>query len=119
MAMVDPASGWVTGWAMGKSADRELALRCWERTKESLAQVGRSAQGLVVHHDQDAVYTSYRWLRQLLIEDKVVVSYCERGAKDNPWMESFWSRFKGENGSLFGDAATMQELEGLVGKPMH
>jgi len=30
------------------------------------------------------VYTSYRWLRQLLIEDGVVVSYCERGAKDNP-----------------------------------
>jgi len=41
-------------------------------------------EGLIVHHDQDSVYTSYRWLRQLLIEDKAVVSFCERGAKDNP-----------------------------------
>ena len=84
MAMIDPGSGWVVGWALGKSANRELALRCWEAAKESLAKAGRHPQGLIVHHDQDSVYTSYRWLRQLLIEDGVVVSYCERGAKDNP-----------------------------------
>jgi len=28
MAMIDPGSGWVAGWAVGKSANRELALRC-------------------------------------------------------------------------------------------
>jgi hypothetical protein len=64
------------------------------------------------------VYTSYLWLRKLLIEDKVVVSYCERGAKDNPWMESFWAHFKGENASLFLEAASLEELEWVIGRQM-
>lgn len=116
MAMLDPASGWVAGWAVGKSANRELALRCWEMAKGNLAALGRSPHGLIVHHDQDSVYTSYRWLRKLLIEDKVVVSYCERGARDNPWMESFWAHFKGENVSLFLETASLEELEWVIGK---
>lgn len=40
----------------------------------------------------------------------VVVSYCKRGARDNPWMESFWTHFKGENASLFLGAAALEEL---------
>jgi putative transposase len=118
MAMIDPGSGWAAGWAVGKSANRELALKCWELAKANLAAWGVRPQGLIVHHDQDTVYTSYRWLRQLLIQDKVVVSYCERGAKDNPWMESFWAHFKGENVLLFLDAATFEELEWVVGRQM-
>jgi len=118
MAMLDPASGWVAGWAVGKSADRALALRCWEMTKGNLAALGRSPHGLIVHHDRDSVYTSYRWLRKLLIEDKVVVSYCERGAKDNSWMESFWAHFKGENVSLFLEATTLEGLEGVIARQM-
>jgi len=119
MTLIDPGSGWVAGWAVGKSANGELALRCWERAKGNLAAWGRTLQGLIVHHDQDSVYTSYRWLRQLLIEDGVVVSYCERGAKDNPWMESFWAHFKGENASLFLDASTFEELEWGIGRQMN
>jgi len=98
------------------SADRELALRCWEVAKESLLKVGRDPQGLIVHQDQDTVYTSYDWLRTLLIEDGVVVSYCERGAKDNPWMESFWGHFKRENASLLLEAATLEELWWVIGR---
>ncbi len=45
---------------------------------------GVDPEGLIVHHDQNSVYTSYRWLGQLLIVDKAVASFCERGAKDNP-----------------------------------
>ncbi|HHE48168.1 MAG TPA: IS3 family transposase, partial [Candidatus Acetothermia bacterium] len=63
--------------------------------------------------------TSYRWLLQLLIEDGVVVSYCERGAKDNPWMESFWAHFKGENASLFLDAASLEQLEWVNGRQIN
>ena len=63
-----------------------------------MAKVGRDPQGLIVHHVQDAVYTSYRWLSQLLIADGVV-SCCEQGAKDNPknpsrdgdWEELEWA----------------------------
>ena len=45
MAMIDPGSGWVESWAVSKSADRELPLRCWEAAKESLAKVDRDPRG--------------------------------------------------------------------------
>jgi len=86
----------VTGWAVGKSANRKLALRCWEMAKASLAAWSLGPRGLIEHHDQDSVYASYRWLRQLLLVDKAVVSYCKGGAKYNPWMESFWAHFRRE-----------------------
>jgi len=79
--------------------------------------VGQDPQGLIVYHDQDTVYTSYRWLSQLLIEDGVVVSYCERGRRTIHG----WSRLgltERENASLFLDAATLEELEWLIGKQM-
>ena len=69
MAMLDPGSGWVAGWAVGKSPNRELALGCWERSKRGLGAWGQGPVGIIVHHDQDPVYTSYRWLGQLLLED--------------------------------------------------
>ena len=72
-----------------------------------------------MHHDQDSVYTSYLWLRQLLLVDKAVVSYCERGAKDNPWMESFWAHFKGENASLFLETSTLEGLKWVIDKQMN
>ncbi|MCR4392067.1 MAG: transposase family protein, partial [Candidatus Acetothermia bacterium] len=90
MALVDVGSAWAPGWAVGSSADRALALRCWERVKEALAHVGHGTEGLIVHHDEDAVYTSYDWLQAPLIRDRARVSYAERGAKDNPWIESLW-----------------------------
>jgi putative transposase len=80
MALLDPASAWVPGWAVGPSANRELALSCWSEARRHLDEVA----GLVVHSDQDAVYTSYEWLRTLIVEDGVVISFSENGAKDNP-----------------------------------
>ena len=87
MALVDIESKWVAGWAVGPSANRELALRCWQHAKERLAGLGAGPAGLIVHHDQDSVYTSYDWLRALLIEDGARVSYSENGAKGNPWTQ--------------------------------
>ncbi len=69
-----------------------------------------------MHHDQDSVYTSYDWTGQLLLIDKVRLSLALAGAKDNPQMESFFSRFKAEGHSEFLDAKTVTELEEVVGK---
>ena len=33
-------------------------------------------------------------------------------------MESFWGHFKGENASLFFEAATLEELEWVIGRQM-
>ena len=117
-ALLDVGSGWVPGWAVGPSANQDLALACWRRAQAQLATARRGTAGLIVHQDQDLVYTSYGWLRALLIKAGAVVSYSEWGAKDNPWIESFWGHFKGENGSLLVDAETLDELEQVVDHQM-
>ena len=66
MAMLDPGSGRVVGWAVEKGADRELALRFWKMA--NLAGWGVGPEGLIVHPDQDSVYTGHRWPRQLLAD---------------------------------------------------
>ena len=115
MAMVCIESRYVAGWAVGRSANRELALKCWRRAKQRLAELGRTPIGLIVHHDQDSVYTSHDWLRALLVEDGAKVSYSENGAKDNPWIESLWGRFKTENESLIAEAMGTVQLTEIVG----
>ena len=39
-----------------------------------------------------------------------------RGARDNPEIESFHGRFKGENHSLFLDAEDLSELQAVVAR---
>lgn len=110
MVLLDHASKLAPGWAVGTTATTQLALAAWMRAKAGLKRRGRSWRGIIVHHDQDPVYTSYAWVRQLLVVDKVRVSYALQGARDNPAMESFHGRFKVENRSLLLDAETREEL---------
>jgi transposase InsO family protein len=74
--------------------------------------------GITVRHDRDAVFTSYAWLRALLLDAGVQVSYSENGAKGNPWIESFWARFKHENHSLLLEAETLDTLRDIVDQQM-
>jgi len=114
MAVVDVESKYACGWALGSNADRELALRCWERVRDRMSALGLSLNGTVVHHDQDSVYTSYRWLRTILLEDGMHVSYSENGAKGNPWIESLWGRLKVEIGSRLSEASSLPELREVL-----
>jgi len=66
---------------------------------------------VVVHHDQDGVYTGHKWLWQLRLKDKVRVSYALNGAQDNTAMESFNSHFKVENDSVLWD---QKDLAGVI-----
>jgi transposase InsO family protein len=54
----------------------------------------------------------------LLLQDQVRLSFALQGAKDNPEMESFNSRFKSENQALFLEAQTLAELQTLVADRM-
>ncbi|MGH2626359.1 MAG: integrase core domain-containing protein [Anaerolineales bacterium] len=47
------------------------------------------------------------------------MSYALHGARDNPEMEAFNSRFKSENRSLFLDARTLGRLRAVVAERMH
>lgn len=110
MAVVDLKSKYVLGWAVGPSANRDLALCCWERVRKRMTALGAELQGSIIHHDQDSVYTSYQWLRAILLEDGLQVSYSESGAKGNPWIESLWGRTKAEIGSRIAEASSLPNL---------
>lgn len=114
MPLIDHATKWVVGWAVGPRPNTELALEALKRGGAAMRDVGLSLDGRIVHHDRDTVYTGYTWLRAVLITHRARVSFSENGARGNTTMESFNSRFKGENGSLFFEAANLWELGRLV-----
>ena len=68
---------------------------------------------MIVHHDQDPVFTGYAWTGRVLTAG-ARLSYTLDGCRGNTEMESFHSRFKTENRSLFVDAADLRELHRLV-----
>jgi transposase InsO family protein len=112
--ILDHVSKMALGWAVGERAVTELALEAWEGAKETLSGLGASWVNVIVHHDQDPVFTSYAWTSRLLLDDGVQLSYALNGARDNPEMESFNSRFKCENRSLISEAQSFEELVVLL-----
>ena len=118
MALVDDATKWSIGWAVGSRPNTELALEALSMAAATLADAGLSLEGRIIHHDQDTVYTGYRWLRAVLITHRARISFSENGAKGNTSMESFNGHFKGESKSLFYDAANLWELERMIGQQM-
>jgi transposase InsO family protein len=112
--IIGHTSKMVYGWAVGETTDTTLALKAWQQARDTLQRLGIRCVGMILHQDQDPVFTSYAWTAQLLRKDGVRLSYALRGAKDNPEMESFNSRFKTEGNSLFLDAPTLAKLDTVV-----
>jgi hypothetical protein len=48
--------------------------------QEHLEYGGGAGHGMILHQDQDPVFTSYMWTAQLLRKDSVRLSYALRGA---------------------------------------
>ncbi len=119
MAILDSRSKLAVGHSTGRSRNRALALQAWNRARRTLRGLGVAIAGIIVHHDRDSVYTSDVWVRRLLIEDRVRLSYALRGARDNAEMESFNGRFKTENRELFAEATSLEQLVTLAGRRMH
>lgn len=118
MPIIGHVSKMAFGWAVGQSRGTALALQAWEHAKRTFQQMGISYVGMIMHHDRDSVYTGYEWTSQLLLKDRSRLSYALRGAKDNPEMESFNGRFKGEGHSLFLEAQSLGELITVVDERM-
>jgi putative transposase len=117
--IIDHASKMAWGWALGEVDDTALALEAWKMAKATFRKKGISYEGMIIHHDQDSVFTSHSWAGQLLLRDNVRLSYALGGARDNPEMESFFSRFKAEGHSLFLDAKGITDLADVVDGQMH
>jgi putative transposase len=114
MPILDHTTKWVVGWAVGEHKNTSLALEALNMTDENLEEIGLTLEDRFIHHDQDPVYTGYRWLQAILIREKARISFSENGAKGNTYMESFNGRYKGENGSLFYDARNIWELRRII-----
>jgi transposase InsO family protein len=119
MPIIGHVSKLAFGWAVGESANRALALKAWRQARETIQQLGTNPAGMVMHHDQDPVYTSYAWTGRLLLSDHLQISYTLDGARGNTEMEAFISRFKNENRSLLLDAPTIETLSKIVNVRMH
>lgn len=114
MVLLCIESRWAGGWAAGPARNRPLAMQALDKLKARLGRFGRNLAGVIVHHDRDSVYTSHAWLHRVLIEEGAHVSYAEHGAKDNPWIESFWGRFKTENVEVLLEAETPEEVTQII-----
>ena len=115
IAFEDLGSKLVLGYATGESQDTELALKAWDEAKIELKRRGISLEEVVVHQDQDSVFTGYGYTGQLALRDKVALSFTAKGTPgENAAKESFIGHFKTENRSLFLEAKTREELEGLI-----
>ena len=111
--LLDHRMKYVAGFAVGQRANSELALTAWNAAQKALTRFRDSLGGVIVHQDQDPVFTGYAWTGQLLSAG-VRLSYALRGPGDNPEMESFFGRFKVENRSLILDAESLEELKAVV-----
>ena len=79
-----------------------------------MRHLNEDLHGTILHSDQDAVYTSYAWLRELLMREGMRVSFSERGARGNPWVESLWGRMKTEIGSRIHQACDLEGLRSIL-----
>jgi putative transposase len=111
MPLVDHASKYVVGWSVAMAKDTALALAAWSRARRNLGHFGIDLAAVIVHHDQDTVYTAHEWLRHVRLLDKTRISYALNGARDNTEMESFNGHFKAENSSRLWD---QQDLPGVI-----
>jgi putative transposase len=114
MPILDHTSRLCLGWGLGDSPNRAVALQAWKRAKAILTAWQVDLTDSILHQDQDSVYTSYAWTGQLLLEERMRLSFALAGARDNPYIESFFSRFKEEGHSEFLDAETLQGLQEVV-----
>ena len=118
MVLLDLKSRWAGGWAVGDARSRSVALEALDNLRSAMSMLNRKLSAAVIHHDKDSVYTSYRWLEELLLKDGARVSYAQRGARDNPCIESFWGRFETENGELILEAETEEEVRTIVAEQL-
>jgi len=114
MALLDHDGKIVPGYALEKRKNADTALKAIKRAASTLKELGHSFKDKIIHHDQDPVYTGYKWMREVLINQKARISYAENGAKENPYIESFHSSLKREGKDLFLEARNIWELKRIV-----
>jgi len=118
MPIIDDNSKVAVGWCLGPSADTQTALTAWRHARRRLREWGVDLRRVILHSDQDPVYTGNEWLHDVRLRDGVRISFATAGAKENPEMESFNGHFKGENGTIFYGIREFETLRKVVASRM-
>ena len=114
MPIIDHTCKLVVGFAVNRSADTALALKAYFRARRTLSFYGVNLCDVVMHHDQDPVYTSHAWIRQLRLRDHLRLSYSLEGARQNTHIESFNGHFKEENASIIWEQKDLIGVKRVV-----
>jgi transposase InsO family protein len=81
IAVIDHKSKLILGHALGASPNTDLALEAWSMVRSSFRQLDLEIEDVIVHSDQDGVFTGHRWLRETVLRARVRASFSEDGAK--------------------------------------
>lgn len=114
MPIIGHTTKLILGWSLAKERGTAMAIRAWEDAVETLSTYGVNPDGVILHHDQDSVYKSDKWISTVFLESQAQISYTKRGAKDNTYMESFNGHFKNPVESRFSEAPNMRDLREVI-----
>ncbi len=98
----------IGGANSSQHSDTENALKAYARLKRYLKTKNIPLTEVIVHQDQDTVFTGYEYAGRL-IGDGIALSFTERGFKDNQMMESCIGHFKQEYKQEIQQAETLKE----------
>ncbi len=110
---VDLKTKRITGWNVDLNNNTENALSAYKKAKKYLKKMKVRIKDTIIHQDQDSVFTGYEYAGTLLNDD-VRISFTERGFKDNPYIESFFSRFKDEYKDIISAAESLKEVKAII-----
>ena len=115
--LLDHATKYVPAFAVGERANSELALSGLDGRGESVGSLPGLAQGCDRPSGPGSRIHQLRLDRDPALGRRAPL-LALGGPKDNPEIESFFGRFKVENGSLLSDARSLEELLPVVGTRM-
>lgn len=109
----DKISRRITGWSVGLQEDTANALKGYVLTKRYLKRMNIDLTKVIIHQDQDSVFTGYEYAGTLL-NDGIALSFTQRGFKDNPAMESCIGHFKEEYADIIQEAKSLGEAKKII-----
>ena len=90
--------------------DSENALKAYSKLKRYLSRMNIPLTDVIVHQDQDSVFTGYEYTGKL-IGDGITLSFTENGFKDNQMMESCLGHFKQSYKQRIQQAETLKQAQ--------
>jgi transposase InsO family protein len=111
----DMLSKRIIGWNVSFHKDTENALKGYFMAKRYLKRMKANLNSVIIHQDQDTVFTGYEYAGTLL-NDGISLSFTEKGFKDNPFMESCIGHFKDEYKHLIQEAKNIDEAKDIIRK---